>query len=590
MAIAPPLQSPTETTQASGPPEMLIPEAHRRRRRRWMVGIAVVVLCVSGVGLGAAVLASGSGGDKGSGLPPSAPDPLPITLGTPPVSGVDLAGGRWTTLPPPNLGVEKVWNLAAWTGTYVIAWGSVEPCCGSLPGEPTGGSSVHGAAFNPGSNIWRSLPPAPIDVNVESTIWTGSQVIVWGSTPAAAQQATQNVLLEFEPKAWRWKRLATPPMSPRSAADVLWSGTSLIVIGGHDQSTPALLNGETYDPQSNRWSELPIFPNVTAVPGSSAEPVGVTAAWAVNSLYVWVTRQVSQACGIGCGEISRQTQALRWHPGSQWYSGPTLPRNVSAYNATAVSMGWSIAILNGSSCLPEMSCPPRGSGTPALFDVRTGRWSSIGVNAVLKSAGAFVWTGQSLVALSPFSTPSGYLVGGYAAALDPANDSWVNLPVLPVSAAPPSGPVVSGTVWTGSRLIEAGLEFVPQHGTSSTRAGTAGTLPSCPPISFPELVGGQFCGPAPGPGNGSGSGGSCIGTETTPPCGPGMVGGRYYAYTLNSLCTSDYIDGRWWTNELPGGSGLLNVWVSVGNSLAGAGWIGPNGSVGFKPSTATSCD
>jgi len=569
---------------------MLIPEAHRRRRRRWMVGIAVVVLCVSGVGLGVAVLASGSGGDDGSGLSPSSPASIPTTLGTPPVSGVDLAGGRWTTLPPPNLGVEKAWNLAAWTGKYVIAWGSAGPCCGSLPGEPTGGSSVHGAAFNPGSNLWRSLPPAPIDFKVESTTWTGSQVLVWGSVPAAAQQATQNVLLEFEPKTWRWKRLAASPMSPRWAAEVLWSGTSLIVIGGHGQSTPALLNGETYDPHSNRWSALPVFPSVVAVPGSRAEPVGVTAAWAVNTLYVWVTRQVSQACGIGCGEISRQTQALRLHPGYQWHSGPTLPSSVSAFDATAVSMGRSVAILNGSSCLPEMSCPSRGREPPALLDVSTGKWSSIAANGVLDSAGAFVWTGQRLVAVSPFLTPYGYLVGGYAAALDPVNGSWANLPELPVSAAPPSGPVLSGTVWTGSRLIQAGLVFVPQHGSSSSGAGTASTLPSCPPISFPDWVGGHFCGPAPGPGNGSGSGGSCLGTETAPPCGSGMAIGKYYAYTRNSLCTNDYIDGRWWTNELPGGSGLQNVWVSVGNSLAGAGWIGPNGSVGFKPSTATSCD
>ena len=236
-----------------------------------------------------------------------------------------------------------------------------------------------------------------------------------------------------------------------------------------------------------------------------------------------------------------------------------------------------------------MDCPARGSETPALLNLSTGKWASIGANGVLDSAGAFVWTGQRLVAVSPFLTPYGYLVGGYAAALDPANDSWANLPALPVSAAPPSGPVVSGTVWTGSRLIESGLEFVPQHGTSSTGAGTADTLPSCPPISFPDWVGGHFCGPDPGSGNGSGLGGSCLGRETTPPCGPGMVGGKYYAYTLINTCNNAYFDGRWWTNELPGGTGLLNVWVSVSNSGTGAGWIGPNGSVGFKPSTATSC-
>lgn len=60
-------------------------------------------------------------------------------------------------------------------------------------------------------------------------------------------------------------------------------------------------------------------------------------------------------------------------------------------------------------------------------------------------------------------------------------------------------------------------------------------------------------------------------------------------YTLLSACANDYIDGRWWTNELPGGSGSLDVWISVNADETGAGFIAPNGAVGFKPSTATSC-
>jgi hypothetical protein len=68
-----------------------------------------------------------------------------------------------------------------------------------------------------------------------------------------------------------------------------------------------------------------------------------------------------------------------------------------------------------------------------------------------------------------------------------------------------------------------------------------------------------------------------------------MIAGKYYAYTLMSSCTNDYIDGRWWTNELPGGSGPLDVWMSVTASGSDAGFIGPDGAVGFTPSAATSC-
>lgn len=587
--VAPPRYQP-ETTRAPEVPEMLFPEARRRRRRRWMVGIAVVVLCASGVGVGFAVSSSGSGGGTGRGAYPGSPDPARAKLSAAAASGAVLAGGRWTMLVPPHPGVETMWDLAAWTGKFVIAWGSANPCCATASGKPTEGSSEHGAAFDPVTHSWRSMPPAPVDVTIESTIWTGRQVLVWGSASTAARRANRNTLLEFDPTTWRWKRLATPPIALRSAAEVLWSGTRLIVIGGQANSITALLNGATYDPRANRWKALPTVPHVAAGASEKEVPVSLTAAWAANTLYVWVTRQVSQACGANCGEISARVQPLRWIPGaSLWHPGPTPPKGTSVYDATAVSMGRSIALLDGSSCLPGMSCPSGVSGTPALLDVTTDKWSSIAMSGVLDIAQSFVWTGRNLVAVSPYLTSDGHLVGGYAAAFDAASDSWANLPDLPVPTAPPSGPVLSGTVWAGSELIDSGLVLKPGHISSTTGPSAASTVPTCPPITFPELVGGTFCGPPPGPGNGSGPDGSCLGTETAPPCGPGVVAGRYYAYTLISNCTNDYLDGRWWTNELPGGAGPLEVWMSVNATGTGAGWIGPNGAVGFRPSVATSC-
>ena len=569
------------------PPELLFPEARRRRRRRWMVGIALVALCVSGASLGVTFSGGGSGGD-GHGASPSSPDPAPSTPNASTGSSARLAGGRWMTLLPPHPGVVKTWDLATWTGTYVIAWGSAGAA--TSPGSLAAGSSEHGAAFDLATRHWRSIPAAPVDVNVESTTWTGHEILVWGSASGPPRHSGRNILFALDPTTWRWKRLAAPPIPSRTGAEVVWSGTRLIVIGGHGSSTTALLNGATYDPRTNRWSALPAVPRVVARAGSKAEAVGVTAAWSRDALYVWITHQVSRACGTNCGEISSKVQALRWSPGtSRWHPGAQPPEGVPVYDASAVSMGNSIALLDGSSCLPEMSCPARLSGTPELLDVSTNTWSSIPANSALNSATWFVWTGRSLIAVSPYLTTDGHLVGGYAAAFDPASKAWADLPALPVSATPPSGSVLTGTVWAGSELIASHLVLAPRHRSSTTGPSSASTLPTCPPITFPEWVGSHFCGPAPRPGSGNGLDRSCLGDETAPPCGPGMVAGRYYAYTLISSCANDYIDGRWWRNELPGVSGSLDVWVSVNTTGTDAGWIGPNGAVGFEPSTVTRC-
>jgi hypothetical protein len=543
----------------------------------------------------AALVLSGCGGRSGSPTNPASQSEGEASgNGASVVSAVALAKGHWSRLTPPP-GSETNWDLAVWTGKYVFAWGSTESCCTGGPSNPNLGSSEHATAFDPATGIWRRMPPAPVSINIESTIWTGSVVLVWGSTPPSGPgvaEVTPNVLLSFNPTSWRWRRLSSPTLKQRSEADVAWTGRTLIVFGGNGPSR-TLLDGAAYDPATNRWTPLPALPRVTVPAGSTAEPVGTTAVWAGDDFFVWVTRQVSRAIPHG-GEISAGIQALRWRPGTDhWQAGAKPSSSTAAFDATAVWTGSDIALLDGSGCLPAESCAfGRGTGNGALYRLASKTWSSVPTNAVLGNAGSFVWTGRALVVVSPYLTVDGYVVGGYAAAFDPSNRTWSSLPGLPVPGSPPQGATFTGAVWDGSELTDSGLVLTPgvASGRGSSSGLTVSPLPTCPPISFPDFVGGTFCGPAPGRGNGNGPDGSCLGNETSPPCGAGMSAGKYYAYTLFSACTNDYIDGRWWTNELPGGSGPLDVWMAVnGATGAGAGWIGPNGSVGFKPSSTMSC-
>jgi hypothetical protein len=106
---------------------------------------------------------------------------------------------------------------------------------------------------------------------------------------------------------------------------------------------------------------------------------------------------------------------------------------------------------------------------------------------------------------------------------------------------------------------------------------------------------GSFCGPIPPPGNGLGPNGECTGAETAPPCGTGVVVGRYYAYTLPGTCDGVIVfDGRRWDSELPPDHRVpdMNVWMRLGGAST-AGFISPNGAVGFRPDAGApppSCD
>ena len=134
-----------------------------------------------------------------------------------------------------------------------------------------------------------------------------------------------------------------------------------------------------------------------------------------------------------------------------------------------------------------------------------------------------------------------------------------------------------------SAQTQAG-EGMPGFGTSSA----PGPPPPCPKHALrPSDRTGRYCGPAPHAGNGLGPGGECTGLESKPPCGPGVVIDRYYAYTLPVRCDGLIVfDGRRWYATLtpPTDEPDIDVWMGL-ESAHSARWIGPLGSVGYIPDT-----
>jgi hypothetical protein len=108
----------------------------------------------------------------------------------------------------------------------------------------------------------------------------------------------------------------------------------------------------------------------------------------------------------------------------------------------------------------------------------------------------------------------------------------------------------------------------------------------CPTnAAVPSMATGRYCGPLPHPGNGLGAQGECTGRETDPPCGPGVVPGRYYAYTLPGTCDGLIVfDGRRWVSELPPPTPQpdRDVWMTLTLGTR-PNWISPAGAVSFLP-------
>jgi hypothetical protein len=206
---------------------------HRRSRRRraQRAGTAFVALAVAAAGIAVAARAF------------LGPEQAPATR-TGQGTALEYPEG-WTELPlpPEQGGVEAV----VWTGSEVIAWGGCGPY---VPDEcdPTD----TGYAFDPGTEEWSAIPPAPISSGAPQGVWTGREIIFLDERTLDGAA--------FDPAARTWRTLPPPPVAPRDNAVYVWTGSEVIVWGGGDREDPMSLEGAAYDPATNSWRAIATAP------------------------------------------------------------------------------------------------------------------------------------------------------------------------------------------------------------------------------------------------------------------------------------------------------------------------------------------
>jgi len=173
--------------------------------------------------------------------------------------------------------------VGAWTGRELVVL--VSGFGENVSSKPYPPSFARAAAYNPRTNTWLRIRPAPERRFWEgaNAIWDGREVVFVGGSLATGEGLPgrlSRVPLAYKPRTNRWRRLA-PMESGRSDFAAVWTGRRLLVWGGHAprnviQRPP---RGLAYDPAANRWSRLPQAPLRGRV-----DPVGV---WTGRALIVW---------------------------------------------------------------------------------------------------------------------------------------------------------------------------------------------------------------------------------------------------------------------------------------------------------------
>jgi N-acetylneuraminic acid mutarotase len=424
---------------------------HRLRRVRLAIAVTGVA-AVAAIGISVPTLMRGQPVPPGrTGL--SAPSAVPAVPPGPDMSS--LAHGTWHNVPaPPSAAIQGA--AMAWTGRELILWGGAGPA-GPLPA----GGLRTGYAYQPATDRWQTLPPAPVSTDgMPEAVWTGTDVVV------AAPNGGQLQLAAYRPATGTWRRLPSPPVAGYSASGHLltWTGRQLLLYG-YPPETPAQARSPVQpQPQpvlaaltadGSQW-------RVLASPPSRLQHTrdqGFTTVWSGSRLLVFTQRMQVQQIPGGFELSPGGSTVTSYDPSANTWTTEAATGPAPPLNGTAFWTGRSALLVGGVECT-ECSRGPVGTPYPLqadVFDPATGSWHGLRPPSALNiMPQAVAWAGVLIAVVNASNLPGLPRQPAAAGVWDPDTGQWLRLPAPPVSVqgAGRISPVAGA--WTGQEFIFPG--------------------------------------------------------------------------------------------------------------------------------------
>ena len=406
-------------------------------------------------GICVALVVLGVGGSGGSAAPTRYPVGGGSCSGQAPGCGSaqgtarSLAGFSWSAVAAPPL-TSRFGQSSVWTGSELLVWGGVQE-------NRSQTNANDGAAYDPATRSWTAMPASPLSPrNTAFTFWFEGKAYFWGGGNLSPVPLMDGA--SYDPAGGRWTTMPTSLL--RADADgrqaVVWTGTQMVVV------QPS--GGAAFDPALDIWTGLPGLPTV-----AGWEPYAIRAEWTGSAVVTWVASRPPTVNGLTPSGYRFDTYS--WSPGAgAWTSVPDEPagtptgqQDSSSPFGTAAIVGGRLLFLGGLDCPMGVSCPATDFYGGAWYDPASGTWSYLPAN-YSGGAGPAVWTGSAMVVFatkagaeteSSTSEPSN-LPGrssdtvkvGSAAAYDPSTGAWTDLARYPLSDL-----TAASLAWTGRQLI-----------------------------------------------------------------------------------------------------------------------------------------
>ncbi|ANM31051.1 hypothetical protein ABI59_17920 [Acidobacteria bacterium Mor1] len=183
---------------------------------------------------------------------------------------------QWSAITTTGAPAAREQHTATWTGSEMVVFG------GQLD---SGDVTSTGARYNPGTDSWTSLPTfnAPEARRLHTSVWADGDVMIWGGLGETTRDPIEldsGSRYSTSLNAWiRIPRFDAP--GPRYGHVSVWTGSELIVWGGRNDTDQATLgNGGRFERNAGVWQAL----------DDAGAPEGrrfASAVWTDEGMFVW---------------------------------------------------------------------------------------------------------------------------------------------------------------------------------------------------------------------------------------------------------------------------------------------------------------
>ncbi len=187
----------------------------------------------------------------------------------------DPATDAWVHIPFFNAPIASDLPTVLWTGTEMLVWG----------GDPFAFGDPTGSRYDPVTNAWTRMSRLnePEARGEHTAVWTGERMIVWGGTTRRGQSAQVSLdtggRYDPETDTWTPTGIGSAPAG-RNGARTVWTGSQMIIWGGQMIGGLTIATGGRYDPLIDDW--LP-----TSEVDAPSSRIRFTMVWTGQEMIVW---------------------------------------------------------------------------------------------------------------------------------------------------------------------------------------------------------------------------------------------------------------------------------------------------------------